>query len=145
VSGALNPSAGKADQAFMASLPAPAPPERARARMQIGTPEQYRWLGGIVKWVLVLNLIDAVLTLLWVRFGFASEANTLMDELVNEHEFVFVAVKLGLVGMGSWVLWKRRDSGAAVVAIFAAFIAYYMILLYHLQYASGLIHSLFGF
>ena len=48
---------------------------RARSgwpRLEIGTAEHYRWLEGIVKCVLVLNLVDAILTLLWVRLGLAT-------------------------------------------------------------------------
>ena len=111
---------------------------------RLGTRQHYRWLEGILKWLLVLNLVDAVLTLFWVHAGFATEANTLMDELVNDHALVFVVVKLGLVGMGSWVLWRRRESASAVVAIFVAFIVYYAILVHHVQYASGLIGHLIG-
>ncbi len=110
---------------------------------RVGTPEHFRWLHGIVKAVLVLNLLDAILTLLWVRAGLAREANVLIDELVNEHALAFFAVKLGLVGMGSWVLWRRRENPTAVVAIFIAFLVYYLILLYHLQYAATLVRSLF--
>jgi hypothetical protein len=115
----------------------------SRSGLRIGTSQHFRWLHSIVQWVLVLNLIDAVLTLFWVRFGFASEANTLMDELVNEHALLFVLVKISLVGMGSWLLWRQRQSAISVVAIFVAFMTYYVVLLYHLRYASGLIRSLF--
>lgn len=111
---------------------------------RIGTPEQFQWLHGIVKSVLVLNLIDAVLTLFWVQAGLAVEANTLIDELVNEHAVLFVAVKLSLVAMGSWLLWNRRSSPVAVVGIFMAFMTYYWVLLYHLQYAGRLVANLLG-
>jgi len=111
---------------------------------RVGTPEQFRWLHGIVKSVLVLNLVDAVLTLFWVRAGLAVEANTLIDELVHEHAVLFVAVKLALVGMGSWLLWNRRHSPAAVVAIFVAFMTYYWILLHHLSFAGRLLRHWIG-
>jgi hypothetical protein len=111
---------------------------------RIGTAEHYRWLKGIVKWLLVLNLIDAVLTIFWVHAGLATEANTLMDELVTDNALVFVSVKLGLVGMGSWVLWRLRESPSAVVAIFVAFVVYYAILVHHVQYLSGLVGYLLG-
>lgn len=106
--------------------------------LEIGTPLHFVWLSGIVKSILVLNLIDAVLTLIWVRLGLAAESNTLIDELVNDQAIVFIAVKLGLVGMGSWLLWNYRSSPLAVVGIFSAFVTYYLILLHHIQYASGL-------
>jgi formate hydrogenlyase subunit 3/multisubunit Na+/H+ antiporter MnhD subunit len=51
-------------------------------------------------------------------------------------------VKLGLVGLGSWLLWSHRERPAAVIAIFVAFFAYYLVLLYHLQYAATLVRSL---
>jgi hypothetical protein len=108
----------------------------------VGTPRQFRWLNGIVKTVLVLNLLDALFTLLWVRAGLAHEANALMRDLVNEHAVLFVVTKLGLVSLGSLVLWRRRTHAVAVVAIFSAFLAYYLVLLYHLQYSSILVRNL---
>lgn len=110
---------------------------------RVGTPEHFRWLHGIVKTVLVLNLLDAIFTLLWVRAGLAREANLMLDKLVNEHALAFFAVKLGLVGMGSWLLWSRRENPTAVVSIFIAFLVYYLVLLFHLQYAATLVRSLF--
>ena len=113
-------------------------------RLAVGTAEHFRWLHGIVKAVLVLNLLDALFTLVWVRAGLAREANPLIDWLVEEHAVGFVSVKLGLVGLGSWLLWRRRERPAAAIAIVAAFLTYYLILLYHLQYASGLARQLLG-
>lgn len=113
-------------------------------RLAVGTPEHFRWLHGIVKAVLVLNLMDALFTLVWVRAGLAREANPLMERLVNEHAVGFVLIKLGLVGLGSWLLWKRRERPAAVLGIVAVFLAYYLLLLYHLQYASHLVRQLLG-
>jgi hypothetical protein len=117
---------------------------RQRLRMEVGTPQHFHWLSGIVKWVLVLNLVDAVLTLLWVRLGFAAESNTLIDELLAESPVAFIGVKLALVGMGSWLLWNRRQSPLAVIGIFLAFVTYYGIVAYHVQYASGLFAQFFG-
>lgn len=113
------------------------------SRFQVGTPEHFRWLHGIVKTVLVLNLLDAIFTLVWVRFGFAREANLMIDRLVDHHAVGFFAVKLGLVGMGSWLLWQYRNHATAVIAIFIAFLTYYLVLLYHVQHAATLVRSLF--
>ncbi|MEM7411218.1 MAG: DUF5658 family protein [Myxococcota bacterium] len=110
----------------------------------VGTAEQYRWLHGIVKTVLILNLLDALFTLLWVRWGVAREANLLVESLVNEHAIGFVLVKTALVGMGSWLLWEKRQYPAAVIAIFIAFLAYYWVVLYHLQYAGHVVRQLWG-
>ena len=110
---------------------------------RVGTPEHFRWLHGIVKTVLVLNLVDAIFTLVWVRYGFAREANLMIDRLVDHNAVGFFAVKLGLVGMGSWLLWQRRNHATAVIAIFIAFLTYYVVLLYHVQHAATLVRSLF--
>ncbi len=117
-------------------------PREKKRSLSVGTAEHFGWLLGIVKAVLVLNLLDALLTLFWVRAGLAREANPLVAQLVNEHAVGFVLVKLGLVGLGSWVLWRRRDRPVAVIGIVTAFLTYYFILLYHLQYASGLVRQL---
>ena len=112
--------------------------------MEVGTPEQFRWLGGIVKCILVLNLADAIFTLIWVRWGLALEANVLMRDLVNEHALGFMLAKLVLVSAGSWLLWQRRHHPVSVVAIFTVFIVYYGVLLYHVQFASRLVQHLLG-
>jgi len=118
----------------------PAPP--TFAGLVAGTPQHYRWLGSILKSVLVLNLLDAIFTLAWVRAGLAGEANPLIDSLVREHALGFVGVKLSLVALGSWLLWRWRQRPVAILGIFAAFLAYYGVLLYHLQYASRLVRAL---
>ena len=111
--------------------------------LSVGTTEHFGWLQGIVKAVLVLNLLDALFTLVWVRAGLAREANPLVDQLVNENAVGFVLVKLGLVGLGSWLLWHRRQRPGAVMAIVTAFLVYYLVLLHHIQYA-GLVRQLLG-
>jgi len=111
---------------------------------RVGTPQHFGWLHGIIKAVLVLNLFDAVFTLVWVHAGLADEANQLMRSLVHDHTVLFVLAKVGLVSIGSLALWNRRDHPAAVIAIFVAFLAYYMVLLYHLQYSSILVRNEWG-
>lgn len=102
-----------------------------------GTAFQYRWLQGIVKWVLVLNVLDAVLTLVWIYRGTAVEANPLLQRLAHTYPVTFVAAKLALVSLGSLLLWRLRRSATAVVGIFVVFIVYYFILVVHLR-AMGL-------
>ena len=110
--------------------------------LRIGTSQHFRWLRGIVKGVLVLNLLDAVFTLLWVWAGLAKEANPLMRELVLHHPVAFAAIKLALVGLGSLLLWRWRDRPLAIVAIFVAFLAYYGLLLAHVGFLSLVIGAL---
>jgi hypothetical protein len=107
----------------------------------VGTPEQIRWLGTLVKAVMVLNVLDALFTLLWVRAGLATEANALMSNLVENHAVLFLVTKIGLVSLGSLLLWRQRTRPIAVIAIFVVFLAYYFVLLYHLEYMSVLIRN----
>ncbi len=111
---------------------------------RIGTYELFRFLGGLVKSVLVMNLLDGLLTLVWIWTGVAEEANPLLAHLVNEQPVLFMGAKTTLVGLGSWLLWRHRKRKMAVVAIFIGFLAYYLILLYHLYSMNlGLFSRLF--
>lgn len=105
----------------------------------VGTAQHFRWLHNIVKVVLLLNLVDAIFTLLWVKTGLAVEANILLRTPVEEHPLAFVMIKISLVSLGSLILWKRRHHPLAVVGLFVVFLAYYGILLYHLRFASFII------
>ena len=100
--------------------------------MQVGKPAHYRWLFGFVCAVLVLNLIDAVFTVMWYTSGAATEANPFMAVLLAWGPLPFVLGKILIVSAGSWLLWRRRRRPLAVICIFFAFMVYYFILLYHL-------------
>ena len=117
---------------------------RATGSFQVGTAQHYRWLEGVVKAVVVMNLLDAVLTLLWVRAGFATEANPFIEHIVNQSGLVFVVSKLVLVFLGTTLLWRYRTRPLAVMGIFLAFMVYYGILLVHLRFASHLVGQLFA-
>ena len=47
-------------------------------------------------------------TLHWVNSGLAEEANPLLSEIAHSHPISFMSVKLGLVSLGSWLLWSHR-------------------------------------
>jgi hypothetical protein len=108
----------------------------------IGTPEQFRWLLGIVKVVIALNLLDAVFTLVWINAGVAREANPLLAEIVRDQPVLFAVVKLGLVGFSSLLLWRYRHRPLAVVGIFIGFLVYYCLFLYHISFLSLVVGTL---
>lgn len=115
------------------------PLERAptiRPRFSHVTPQHLNWLDGLVKAVIVLNLLDLFFTLVWVGSGHAEEANVLLHALVREHPVAFVATKISLVSLGSFLLWKRRGHPLAVIGIVLIFLVYYVVLLYHLRFTS---------
>jgi hypothetical protein len=105
----------------------------------IGTQAHFRWLNGIAKWILPLNLIDAMLTLWWIRTGVAEEGNLFIFELAHGDAVVFMLAKLMLVSLGIIFLWKNRQRPAAVISIFAGFLAYYLVLLHHLTHVGALL------
>lgn len=107
--------------------------------MAIGAPEHYGWLYGIAKWLLVLNLLDGVFTLVWVEHFGAREWNVLMSDLAHGSPLLFMLAKLTLVSLGTLFLWRNRSNRLAVVALFGAFFSYYLVLLFHLRYSSQLL------
>lgn len=109
------------------------------SQFSVGTQQHFRWLLGLVKVVLLLNLLDAIFTLFWVEAGLAVEANVLLQTAVEEHPVAFVMIKISLVSLGSLLLWKRRQHALAVVGLFVIFLVYYYLLLYHLRFASFII------
>ena len=123
----------------------PLPPERLGSlTRKIGTLQHFRWLRGIVVATLIMNVLDAVFTVIWISTGAATEANPLLAEVAHNDPGLFVTVKFLLVGLGSILLWRQRKRKGAVIGLFVAFLTYYWILLYHLRYASGLIRHLLG-
>jgi hypothetical protein len=113
----------------------------ASSTLPIGTDQHFRWLRGLVAVTLVLNLADAILTIVWIGTGLAREANPLMETLIVQHPVVFAGAKLGLVGLGSLLLWRHRTRPLAVVAMFVAFLVYYFVLLWHVRFAGLLVGS----
>lgn len=106
---------------------------------QIGTPEQFKWLLGLVKALLILNLLDAILTLFWVYSGLGQEMNPLLRNLIESSPIAFVIAKLSLVALGSLLLWRYRERKLAVIAIVLAFLLYYGLLLWHIGLLSRIL------
>ena len=110
-----------------------------RPGLAVGTAEHFRWLHGLVKSIIVLNLLDGVFTLAWVQAGLAEEANALLADLVMDQAVLFMLAKLALVSLGAVYLWRIRTRPLAVVGIFGSFLIYYLVVLYHLHYTSLLL------
>jgi hypothetical protein len=53
-----------------------------------------------------LNFADAVLTIFWVRNGYATEGNHLMSTLLDIGDMPFLFVKLAVGGIAAVVLWN---------------------------------------
>ncbi len=66
-----------------------------------------------------LNLLDAILTIIWVRNGVASEGNPLMASLMEQSDFAFLGVKILLGTFVAAVLlrWGNRKLARFGVAV----------------------------
>jgi hypothetical protein len=84
--------------------------------------------------VIVLNLLDAIFTIIYVRTGVAVESNPLMDKVLLSSPVLFMMAKLALVSCGVLLLWRLRDHRAARFGLFASTAAYAALLLYHLDH-----------
>ena len=89
--------------------------------------------------VLVLNLVDAVFTLLYTGTGLAIEGNPLMSRVLSASPLGFMSIKLALVSLGVFLLWRLRARRAAAVGIIATAMAYSTLLAYHLAAAHRLV------
>ena len=107
-------------------------------RLRVATPEQWQWLYGVIKAIIVLNLLDAVLTICWVHTGLADEANPLLQVLVHHHAVLFIAMKIVLGAVGAWLLWQHRHRAFVVIGTFSVFVAYYTVFLQHLRLVISL-------
>ncbi len=54
----------------------------------------------------VLNLVDAQLTILWVRANLATEGNGLMARLLEMGDAPFLAVKLAIGAFAAYILYR---------------------------------------
>lgn len=87
--------------------------------------------------VVVLNLLDAMFTLVYTRSGVATESNPLMDQVLSASPVLFMIAKLALVSLGVLVLWRLRERRTARFGLVATAGAYTALLGYHL---SGVEH-----
>ena len=101
--------------------------------MKVGDPQHFRWLEGILAAVFILNVMDGILTLVWLFTGRAVESNPLMAHVIEISPVLFIVLKTTLVGLSTALLWRYRHRPLAVVGLFLGFIVYYAILLVHLR------------
>ena len=88
-----------------------------------------------------LNFVDAILTIYWVHFGFASEGNLLMAGLLDAGYTPFLAVKILVGAIAAVVFWRWRDLRLAKYGLSFALAAYIGLMGVH--FLTGL--SAFGY
>jgi hypothetical protein len=83
-----------------------------------------------------LNLLDAVLTLIWIRWNIATEGNGLMARLLEYGEFPFLSVKLFIGAFAAFILYRFAHIKIAQHGMKLALAVYLALMLIHL--ATGL-------
>lgn len=71
-----------------------------------------------------LNFLDAVLTIYWVRNGFASEGNHLMATLLDMGDTPFLLVKIAVGAVAAFVLWWWSEFRVAKYGLALALMVY---------------------
>ena len=92
--------------------------------------------------LLVLNLLDAIFTLVWIEAGVASEGNPFMDRAMAHGPVEFMAIKLALVSLCVGLLWRLRHRRAAATALVTCALAYSLVMLVHLKTVPVFVASL---
>lgn len=88
-----------------------------------------------------LNFLDAVLTIYWVRNGYATEGNHLMATLLDIGDMPFLAVKIAIGAVTAIVLWRWRKKRLAKYGLAVTLVLY--IGLMGIHFVTGL--SAFGY
>jgi hypothetical protein len=95
---------------------------------------------GLCSVILLLNLIDTLLTLAFVQFGLAEEANPLMNLTYRASPLLFVLLKLAMVQAGILILHYHRRLAIAqralqgLVAVYVGLVSYQLAFVAHLTW-----------
>ncbi len=71
-----------------------------------------------------LNLLDALLTIVWVRSGVATESNQLMASLLDIGNGPFLAVKIAIGAVAALVLFRSGNRPVAKYGLAVALAIY---------------------
>jgi hypothetical protein len=85
------------------------------------TPQAFERALGLV---LVINILDAVFTSVWVASGVATEGNPVMAAAMQYGFGPFVLGKVALVGLGVFLLHRHRNEAFARRAFIPAALLY---------------------
>tara|TARA_R110000765_G_scaffold305038_1_gene398962 strand:+ start:321 stop:617 length:297 start_codon:yes stop_codon:yes gene_type:complete len=80
--------------------------------------------------LLLLNIVDATVTITVIDAGIAKEANPIMDYFLSLGFFPFIIVKFSVVSFASYVFWKYRNRAGAVIGIIFSLVLYISLNLY---------------
>jgi hypothetical protein len=91
---------------------------------------QLMWFASAV---VILNLLDAIFTVVYTSTGAATESNPMMRGVLASSPVVFMIAKLTLVSLCVFLLWRLGSRLAAGVALLGATAMYAIIIGYHIS------------
>jgi hypothetical protein len=94
--------------------------------------------GVMLGLIFVLNLLDTGFTMFWVNTGLGSEANPLLRRLAHDEWGTFLLVKIVLVGLGLWFIWRFSANRITAAGLPILLTAYLGVVLYHSGVMVGL-------
>jgi hypothetical protein len=80
----------------------------------------------------VLNLIDAIVSIGWVRTGITTEGNQLMAAFLDAGNLPFLAAKIGMGTLTCAVLLYGADHKLARIGVSVALVVYVCVMGLHL-------------
>lgn len=80
----------------------------------------------------VLNILDAFLTVYWVRHGYATEGNHLMATLLELGNLPFLAVKFAIGLVAAYSFWNWKEFRLARFGLTTALVMYVGVMGVHL-------------
>jgi hypothetical protein len=92
--------------------------------------------------IVILNLIDALFTILYTSGNVAAEGNPLMQNVLAASPVIFVITKLSLVSLCVTLLWRYGHKNAAVLGLLGTTAMYVVLIGYHLSAVPLLIARL---
>jgi hypothetical protein len=94
---------------------------------------------SLLRWLILLSVIDGFLTVLWVYGGVATEANPLLVDILNERVGLFWIGKTILVGLGAVLLSNNRHLSIAKWGLILSLFSYSLITLEHIRISTLMI------
>lgn len=79
----------------------------------------------------ILNLLDAQLTLVWIRLNVATEGNALMAFILNHGDWAFLGAKLAVGAFAALVLYRCSHLPLAKYGLSVVLCIYVLIMVVH--------------
>ena len=92
----------------------------------------------MLKMILIMNLVDAIATLVWINLGIAEEDNPIMAFVLESDPSVFVIIKTVLVILSILLLWRMRTEMLARILVIPVFLSYVYVMILHASAALNI-------